>query len=102
MYHYVTINKRLIIYYAIFIIIHHQMRCCCVSYVFPHDHTRPYSNEMLRYAAADDGDVDQLYKDQVGYSVTEDKYPKLVELKRKYDPENIFRNNINVDVKSLK
>jgi len=57
---------------------------------------KPYNNEALRYAAADTsaGTADLIERDQAGYGM--DKYPKLRALKKKYDPTNLFKNNVNI------
>eukprot|EP01111_Echinosteliopsis_oligospora_P006903 TRINITY_DN2136_c0_g1_i1.p1 TRINITY_DN2136_c0_g1~~TRINITY_DN2136_c0_g1_i1.p1 ORF type:complete len:560 (-),score=143.44 TRINITY_DN2136_c0_g1_i1:45-1658(-) len=59
---------------------------------------KPQSNEALRYAAADDSvntaGVVEIYKDQAGYG--EEAYIKLRALKKKYDPTNFFKNNVNI------
>ncbi len=52
----------------------------------------PHANESVyvNYLAEDEGDrVKSLYGDS--------RYKRLVELKKKYDPENIFRMNANIN-----
>eukprot|EP00026_Physarum_polycephalum_P004740 Phypoly_transcript_04763.p1 GENE.Phypoly_transcript_04763~~Phypoly_transcript_04763.p1 ORF type:complete len:530 (+),score=84.18 Phypoly_transcript_04763:103-1692(+) len=57
---------------------------------------KPYNNEALRYAAADSSTAtaDTLERDQAGYG--NDTIPKLRALKKKYDPTNFFKNNVNI------
>jgi len=57
---------------------------------------KPYNNEALRYAAADNsvGTADIIERDQSGYGM--DKYPQLRQLKKKYDPTNLFKNTVNI------
>jgi hypothetical protein len=55
---------------------------------------QPFCNEVLRYAAPDVAVGIAGLKDQAGYG--QDKYPKLRALKRKYDPTNLFNNNVNI------
>jgi hypothetical protein len=54
---------------------------------------QPYCGENLRYAAANETE-DVLRKDHAGYS--SDTMVQLSKLKKKYDPDNFVRNNINV------
>ena len=58
------------------------------------DILKPHCSENLRYAAADNYNNDPLYKDQAGYGSVQ--YQRLGQLKAKYDPHNLLRNNMNI------
>jgi FAD/FMN-containing dehydrogenase len=61
--------------------------------------TREYSQAIRPYALGG-GYVNFLQGDEAGdrvRSTYRDSYPRLVEVKRRYDPDNVFRVNHNID-----
>ena len=56
------------------------------------DHAQPYSNGGVYVNYLGEGEQDRL---RVAYR-TPEKYDRLVALKRKWDPENLFRLNQNI------